>query len=190
MHKEKKLSIPLSVLTGIVIGVVIPSGFFVAEYWFERSSQKTAIAQGRKTWMTLTPPKKKRNGLTGELVASEEEVDFDPRHSHYMKCAEVLITLASASLIFIPSLHFTSTFPWIGLPMMLLGFTVVYALCFMGFMTYFYEMFLFNPDGFTAFRSTLIFSLGFGALTCFAFAYFGIAIIVGTALSRGSLLYK
>jgi len=43
--------------------------------------------------------------------------------------------------------------------MVLLGFTVVYALSFMGLVTYFYEMQLQYPDSFTMFRSVLIFSL-------------------------------
>jgi hypothetical protein len=181
------LSLPSSVLVGIATGLLLPVVFFTVEYTIERRHIRTSKAQGRKTWMTLTPPRKVRDTKTGEIVSEPGEVDFDPRHGHYMKCGEVLITLASASLIFIPSLHFVSLFVWIGFPLVLLGFTVVYALCFMGLMTYFYEMFLFDPDNFTAFRSTLIFSLGFGALTCFAFAYFALSIIVGTAISRGLL---
>ena len=126
------MSIPLSIWVGASIGVAIPAAFFVVEYSIEHSSQKASAAQGRKSWLTLTPRKQIRDYKTGDLVATNEEVDFDPRHNHYMKSAEVLITLASASLIFIPGLRFTSVFPWIGLPMVLLGLTVVYALFFHG----------------------------------------------------------
>jgi hypothetical protein len=105
-----------------------------------------------------------------------------------MKCGEVVITLASASLVFIPSLHFTASLPWLGLPMVLLGFTVVYALAFMGLLTYFYEMQLQNPDSFTAFRSCVLFALGFSGLGSFAIAYFTLSILSGNALSNGALI--
>jgi hypothetical protein len=73
--------------------------------------------------------------------------------------------------------------------MVLLGMTVVYALGFMAGLTYFYEMFLFDPRSFTAFRSSIVFTLGFGAFTCFAFAYIALAIIVGVAIGNGALPY-
>jgi hypothetical protein len=69
-----------------------------------------------------------------------------------------------ASLVFIPTLLSTSHLPALGFCMMILGMTVVYSLGFMAAITYFYEMFLFKPTSFTAFRSSLMFSLGFGAL--------------------------
>jgi hypothetical protein len=175
-------------VTGTAVGLLIPAAYFAIEYSIERRGKKTAEQRGVEQWMTLTPPKKSRDVRTGDIVWDGGEVDFDPRHGHYMKCGEVLITLASASLVFIPNLHFTAAVPWLGLPLVLLGFTVVYALSFMGLMTYFYEMFLFDPNNFTIFRSTLIFSLGFGALTCFALAYFALSMIVGTAISRGGLV--
>lgn len=181
------MGLPASVWTGIIAGLCIPVAYFVSEYSIESAAIRRSKTSGVKRWMTLTPPKKKRNTRTGDIEPDEGEVDFDPRHGHYMKCGEVLITLSSASLIFLPSLHFTATYPWLGLPMVMLGFTVVYSLCFMGLMTYFYEMFLFDPENFTVFRSTLIFSLGFGALTCFAVSYFTLSIIVGNAISKGTL---
>jgi hypothetical protein len=99
----------------------------------------------------------------------------------------VLIALASASLVFIPTLHIASLLPKLALPMVLLGFTVVYALLFMALLTYFYEMFLFNPANFTAFRSSLVFTLGFSAFLCFALAYLILSIIMGIAIGNGSL---
>jgi len=110
-----------------------------------------------------------------------------PRHGHYLKCAEVLITLASASLVFIPTLHVSALLPRLGFSMVLLGFTVVYGLLFMALLTYFYEMFLFNPASFTTFRSSAIFTLGFSAFLCFALAYLVLSIIIGTAVANGSL---
>jgi len=165
---------------GAGVGLIIPIAFFIFEFRIER----------RAPWVTLTPFKMSRDPKSGEIHHSSEGgvVDFDPRHGHYMKLGEVLITLASASLVFIPSLHFSSILPRLGFPMVLLGFTVVYALGFMAALTYFYEMFLFNPGTFTAFRSSLIFSLGFGAFFCFALAYITLAVIVGNAIANGTLL--
>jgi hypothetical protein len=170
--------LPIPVLLGIGAGLVIPAGFFVFEYRIERTAP----------YVTLTPFKRSRNPDTGGVIKGREEVDFDPRHGHYMKIGEVLIALSSASLVFIPSLHFSSSLPWLGFPMILLGLTVVYALGFMGALTYFYEMFLFDPESFTAFRSSLIFTLGFGAFTCFALAYVTLAVVVGCAIGNGALL--
>jgi hypothetical protein len=46
-------------------------------------------------------------------------------------------------------------------------------------------MFLFNPANFKAFRSSLIFALGFSAFACFAMAYLALAIVVARAFSSG-----
>jgi hypothetical protein len=170
--------LPIPVLLGIGAGLAIPSAFFVYEYSIERKGP----------YVTLTPFRKSRNPDTREVVQGREEVDFDPRHGHYMKIGEVLIALSSASLVFIPSLHSSSSLPWLGFPLILLGLTVVFALGFMGALTYFYEMFLFDPRSFTAFRSSLVFTLGFGAFGCFALAYVTLAVIAGCAIANGAIL--
>lgn len=170
--------LPIPVLLGIGAGLAIPAGFFIFEYNIERKAP----------YVTLTPFRRSRNPDTGQVIQGREEVDFDPRHGHYMKIGEVLIALSSASLVFIPSLHSSSSLPWLGFPLILLGLTVVFALGFMGALTYFYEMFLFDPRSFTAFRSSLIFTLGFGAFTCFALAYVTLAVIAGYAIANGALL--
>jgi hypothetical protein len=72
-------------------------------------------------------------------------------------------------------------------PLVLLGFTVVYGLLFMALLTYFYEMFLFDPGTFTAFRSSLVFTLGFSAFPWFAIAYILLAVITGTATANGTM---
>jgi hypothetical protein len=159
------------------MGLVIPAAFFAFEYSIERKA----------AYVTLTPFKRTRDPQTGGIIEGTEEVSFDPRHGHYMKCAEVLITLASASLVFIPTLHVSSLLPKLAFSMVLLGFTVVYALLFMALLTYFYEMFLFNPASFTALRSSLVFALGFSAFFCFAVAYLVLSIITGNAIGNGSL---
>ena len=180
--------IQIPVFAGLITGVALPIVLFSIEATIEGASKKRAAENGAKIWWSLRPQKKVRDFSTGEVIATTEQVDFDPRHGHYMKCGEIVITLASASLVFIPSLHFTSTLPWLGMPMVLFGFTVVYALAFMGLLTYFYEMELQNPDTFTATRSCIVFSLGFSALSCFATSYFVLSILIGSAMSRGMLV--
>jgi hypothetical protein len=175
------------VIVGITVGVCLPVALFAIEFSIERGIQRKAASNNRKIWWSLTPQRKIRNFVTGAVESTDQEVDFDPRHGHYMKCGEIVIALASASLIFVPTLHFTSTLPWLGLPMALLGFTVIYALAFMGMLTYFYEMQLQDPDSFTAVRSCVLFSLGFAALGCFAIAYFALSLLIGNELSHGAI---
>jgi hypothetical protein len=172
--------VPHSIWWGLGIGIGSFLAFFTFEYSIERKAK----------YVTLTPFKSRRDLKTGRIFLLDEEVEFDPRHGHYMKFGEVLIALASASLVFIP-LH-SAQFPRIGISglllgisMILLGFTVVYALLFMGLLTYFYEMFLFDPANFTAFRSSLIFALGFSAFWCFALAYLALAVVMAKAFSGG-----
>jgi hypothetical protein len=174
------MDIPHSIWWGLGISVSIPLAFFAFEFRIERKS----------IYVTLTPFKRRRDVKTGQVIQENEEVDFDPRHGHYMKCAELMITLASASLVFIslnstrlPRSGLSGTF--LGISMVLLGVTVVYALLFMALLTYFYEMFLFDPTSFTAFRSSLIFTLGFSAFACFATAYLVLAVVMAKALSSG-----
>ena len=171
------MGLPWTIWLGIGMGLLIPAAFFAFEFSIERKAP----------YVTLTPFKRTRDPKTGAIIPGTEEVSFDPRHGHYMKCAEVLITLASASLVFIPTLHVSSLLPKLALPMVLLGFTVVYGLLFMALLTYFYEMFLFDPASFKAFRSSLVFTLGFSAFLCFALAYLVLSIIVGIGISNGSL---
>jgi hypothetical protein len=59
---------------------------------------------------------------------------------------------------------------------------------FMALLTYFYEMFLFDPMSFMALRSSAMFTLGFSAFVCFALAYIWLSIIAGTAIANGSLV--
>jgi hypothetical protein len=176
------------VWTGLSVGVLLPGTFFAIEYGIEYANRKRAAQAGRLIWWTLTPQRKRRNFQTGHIERTEEEVDFDPRHGHYMKCGEIIISIASASIVFIPTLRFTASLPWLGLPMVLLGFTILYALAFMGLLTYFYEMQLQNPESFTMSRSCAIFGLGFGGLSCFAAAFIVLSVLVGDALSHGSLV--
>jgi hypothetical protein len=178
----------LPIVLGLTLGLLFPLACFVVATKIETKVSKDAKSRGDEAYWTLMPQRRKRDFKTGKLVPTEDEVDFDPRHGHYMKCGEIVITIASASLVFIPTLHFTHVLPWLGLSMVLLGFTVVYTLSFMGLLTFFYEMFLNNPESFTMFRSNTLFSLGFGGLSCFASAYFVLSILIGSAMASGAFV--
>ena len=181
------MNVPWSIWTGLATGVSVPSVCFAVQYITESRLVEKEEANGGKRWMTFTPPIRKRDG-SGNVVKEDGSVDFAPRHGHYMKCGEVLVTLASASLVFIPNLHVNVILPSLGFPMVLLGFTVVYSLCFMGLITYYYEQFLYDPLSYGVFRSSVIYGLGFGALSCFAISYFTLSIIVANAACNGLLI--
>jgi len=153
---------------GIIVGIVL---FLSAYLWCLRVEKSY-------DYVTFTPRKRDRFGKYIEGEGKEEElVDFDPRHGHYLKCAEVVITLSSASLIFIPSVHLSSgVLPRFAFSLVLLGFTVLYGVLFMAFVTYFYEEFLYDPKRFTVYRSALLSALGFTALLCFGLSYGWLAI--------------
>jgi hypothetical protein len=78
-----------------------------------------------------------------------------------------MVTLSSASLVFIPSLHVGNANPIFAYAIVMLGFSVFYGVLFMALMTYFYEMFLYNPRNFGALQSSTMFSFGFSGLMCF-----------------------
>jgi hypothetical protein len=177
------MAIAISIWLGFGMGIVIPLAFFTVEYSIERKEER------KGNFITLTPFKNRRNRETGKIDYFNEDVDFNPRHGNYLKCAEVLITLASASLLFL-ALH-SSELPRSGVPgvllgmsMILLSLAVVYALLFMALLTYFYEMFLFNPNNFRAFHSSTIFTLGFSSFACFGLAYISLALVIAQKLSH------
>ncbi len=168
------MDLPVSAWVGLVVGIAVISALFLIEWNIERKAP----------YVTLTPFEVFRDPKDpSKLIGTGQRVDFDPRQGHYMKLAEVLITLAAASLVFIPS-HLPGL-PRIGFSMVLLGTSVLYALMFMATLTYFYEMFLFNPISFTAWKSSLMFSSGFAALICFALAYGWLSLELAIALKVG-----
>lgn len=176
------MGIPLSVWLAFSVGLAFPAIFFAIEFRLERQ----AVRKGN--YITLTPLKRSRDPKKPQnLLPPGEEIGFDPRHGHYMKIAEVFVTVASASLVFIPTLHFP-LLPKLAFPLVLLGLAVIFGVSFMALLTYFYEMFLFDPRNFTAFRSSLVFALGFGGLFCFGLAYIALALIAGTAIGNGTLV--
>jgi hypothetical protein len=113
-------------------------------------------------------------------------ISFDPRHGHYMKTAEVVVTLASASLIFIPKLRVSAHPGSYSFALVLLGACVAFCVFFMVFLTYFYENFLYNANTYKAWKYGLVNALGFTALTCFATAYMTLAVAIASAVLSGS----
>lgn len=150
-------------VSGWVFGAIVAVIDLIACYVICRKSERK-YEEG-----TFTPRKGDRNG---EYILYEtpgdDVVDYEPRHGHYLKTAEVIVTLASASLLFLPSAHMS------GVPLAKFGFSIVLlASCvmsgvlFMALVTYFYEDFLYDPRSFTLNRSAWLSALGLMELTYF-----------------------
>jgi hypothetical protein len=152
----------------ISVAVVIALAFFVT-IW--RSVTVGASRAFRGAAMTFTPQNTK-----GELVS------FEARHERYMKIAEVVTTLASASLVFVPSSRLSAYPHSCAFALVLLGFTVLYSVAFMAVLTYFYEGFLYNEQSYRPWKYGLVHALGFGCLFCFALAYLLLAVRVSNAV--------
>jgi hypothetical protein len=130
---------------------------------------RTHVACARPGWIVSFTP----NGVA-----------FEPRHDRYQKVAEVVTTLASASLVFIPGSKL-AVFPHVSsFALVLLGFSVLYCILFMAFLTVFYEKFLYDGASYKPWKYGLINALGFGGLFCFGLAYAVLAF--GAALAAAS----
>jgi|SRR5579859_296929 len=152
----------------ISIAIVLGAGIFAAIWWWV---WRDTIKLWGNSPMTFTP-----NDSKGEPLP------FEPRHERYTKIAEVLIALASASLIFIPGSRL-SVYPHsCAFVLILLGLCVFYGIGFMVALTYFYESFLYDSKSYKAWKYALVHALGFGGLLCFAFAYVFFALRIGYAM--------
>jgi hypothetical protein len=108
---------------------------------------------------------------------------FEPRHERYQKVAEVVTTLASASLVFIPGSKLATCPHLSSFALLMLGFSVLYSVLFMALLAFFYETFLYDNSSYTPWKYGLINALGFGGLLCFAAAYVALAVGVSTMQS-------
>jgi hypothetical protein len=108
---------------------------------------------------------------------------FEPRLAGYMKATETLIGLATGSIVLLAgSSVFRSggKLPWLyASPMVMMGFSVIYSLFFMGMLNFFYEGFLHHRDSYTGPKYRLVNTLGFSALFTFAIGYIWLAFVVG-----------
>jgi hypothetical protein len=153
----------------IALAIIVGVGVFGA-VWFNVTKNTNNIF-GKGTAMTFTPD----DGKGGT-------VPFDLRHERYMKIAEVVTTLASASVIFVPSSRLSAYPHSCAFTIILLGFSVFYCIGFMVALTYFYEEFLYFKSSYSALKYGVVHAPGLGGLFCFAFAYIALAMRVGWAL--------
>ncbi len=164
---------------GIAVGVIAPALLGLIEYCIER---KQDIVLCPREWILNSEwPKGGQRYLTGTKL-----VDFVPRMQQYTKTAEIMITLSSATIIFIPS-HVTGQ-QILAFSVILLGFAVLWGVLFISWMSYCYEQALYSPANFGARSSSTMFALGFGALACFVIAYMSLALAVANAVLYGPQL--
>lgn len=164
---------------GVLFGIAAPVTLGWIEYRIERGQN---IVLFPREW--ISNPKWPQTG--SYTLLGDRLVDFVPRMQQYTKTAEIVITLASASIVFIPA-HVGRS-PAMALPLVLLGFAVVWGVCFIAWMSYCYEQALYNAASFRAQESSTMFALGFGALACFAVAYLALALVIAHALAYGQPL--
>jgi hypothetical protein len=166
---------------GVAFGLAAPTllGFFS---WFMERKQDIVLSP--RQWKANPDwPKSKPRYLIGM-----ELVDFVPRMQQYTKTAEIMITLSSASIIFIPS-HLSRQ-PMLAFSFILLGFAVLWGVSFIAWMSYCYEESLYDPANFNAITSSVMFGLGFGAFASFAGAYMFLAVVIARAIAGGQPLVQ
>jgi len=179
----------------VVFACVLALGVFIVIWRVVTNSAVRLF--GKTAAMTFTPPDyKPALDENGELrydsernlvqVPTGEFVQFEPRHERYMKVAEVVTALASASLVFVPNSR-PNTYPHsCAFALVLLGFSALYSISFMALLTYFYEGFLYQRNSYSPSKYGFVTALGFGGFICFAVAYLWLAVRVGWAVMYAS----
>jgi len=172
----------------VCLAFIISVGMFA--FIWRTVRQNAIIAFGSNAAMTFTPEEyKPALDANGNLVRDPQGflvkvptgsfVSFEPRHERYTKVAEVVTTLASASLIFVPGSRLNVYPHSCAFALVLLGFSVLYCIGFMVALTYFYEGFLYNRNSYSPTKYSLVHALGFAGWICFALAYIWLAGRVG-----------
>lgn len=107
---------------------------------------------------------------------------FEPRLLNYIHVAQTIIGLATGSIVLLAgSSVFKSggQLPWFyASPLVVLGFSVVYAVLFLAFLVFFYEGFLHNENSYTRGRYMLNNVLGFSSLISFAVGYIWLGFVI------------
>jgi hypothetical protein len=109
---------------------------------------------------------------------------FEARLATYTKIAETVIGLASGSVVLLAGSSILrggsgGHLPWYyASPLVLLGLSVVYGVCFVGLLAFFYEGFLHHPNSYTRAKYSVIQAFGFSTLLSFSFAYVWLALTV------------
>src|SRR2546429_5280580 len=155
----------------VILALITGLGVFALVWWRVRMD---AIKGWHGLPATFTPRDSHGN-----------PVPFEHRHERYLNVAEVMVTLASASLVFIPSSRLSVYKNACAFALILLGLCVLYSVGFMALLTYFYERFLYNDQSYLPWKYGLLHALGFGALFCFALAYIVLAGGVANAVIYG-----
>ena len=162
----------LGAMKTVLLALVTGFGVFALVWWRVR---RDAIKVWQGLPATFTPPDSHGN-----------PVPFEHRHERYTGVAEVMVTLASASLVFVPSSRLILYRHACAFALILLGFCVLYNIGFMALLTYFYERFLYDDQSYAPWKYGLLHALGFGALFCFALAYIVLAGGVANAVIHAS----
>jgi hypothetical protein len=101
----------------VLLALVTGLGVFALVWWRVRMN---AIKIWKGLPATFTPPD-----------SHGKPVPFEHRHERYMNVAEVMVTLASASLVFVPSSRLSLYSNACAFALILLGFCVLYGVGFM-----------------------------------------------------------
>src|SRR5215831_18866476 len=152
----------------VILALVSGLGVFAVVWWRARVD---AIKVWHGLPATFTPPD-----------SQGKPQPFEHRHERYMSVAEVMLTLASASLVFVPSSRLSLYSHACAFALILLGLCVLYSIGFMALLSYFYERFLYDDQTYRPWKYGLLHGLGFGALFCFALAYIVLAAGVANAV--------
>jgi hypothetical protein len=144
------------------------------------SGLAVAVAVGVVVWLVTRKTIDSSYSFTFEHGNPPQS--FEPRLAGYMRCTETLIGLATGSIVLLAgSSVFRSggRLPWIyASPLVLMGFSVIYGVFFLGIMNFFYEGFLHNRNSYAAWKYRLVNVAGFSALFTFAVGYIWLAFAV------------
>ena len=167
---------------GLAVGITVPifGGVWIL-IWALRRKWK---------YVNFTPHKFVEDVKTKTFVLTQETHSFEPRLGHYLKTSEIVIALASASLVFIPRLNISTHPEWFTFSMTLFGLSVFFLVLFMVVLLYFYEDSLYFPMYYTVKKSALVVALGVTGLSSFVLAYLSIAIQVAKAVGEKAIVVK
>lgn len=103
---------------------------------------------------------------------------FEPLLAKYLRLAEVLVSLATGSIVLIvgsTALRSGNTkLPWVfASPLILLAFSAIYGIAFMAWLTLSYEEYQ-QGNKHTGFVYSLSETLGYSSIVCFFFGYLGL----------------
>lgn len=108
------------------------------------------------------------NGGGRELPLSAKTTTFEPMLKHYMTLAQLIITIAAASIAFGGT---QNPKPSIAAAKVFLAFCILYGVLFCSTVLYRYDEYNQNVRSYTRFWYSTVESLGFAALACFVLGY-------------------